>query len=173
MNLRELRSVLTRSDPSEWSKVDSDGPLYRNGFVVSGLRDDGRITDVYWHHSAAVYREDIDLTIQWGMDMDPTRDRDDWHFIWQEKLISKRVSPYRVDAFWRGVLVDRYALISVDNGHGLVPFPHTSGSEPDWYDAVTEREVAVARLVEGLDGVRLGVDRWVAQLDFKVEPDED
>ncbi len=60
-----------------------------------------------------------------------SRDKNDqWHFACAEELISSRVRPYWVDVCWRGVLVDRYALISVDNGHSLVPFSHTRGREP-------------------------------------------
>ena len=176
MNLRDLRQLLTTSDASDWSKLDSSGPLYKNGFVVSGGFDADADHDVNvtWHHSSAVYRDDVDLTIQWGLDLDPTRGRDDqWHFSWAEKLMNSRVSPYWVDVFWRGVLVDRYALASIDGAHGLIPIPHTAGEEPDWYDVVSKRELAVAQLIDDLYGGFHNVDGYIQRLGIRVAGDED
>ena len=173
MNLNELRQILTESRPHQWWKLDATGPLYRNGWVMtSGGGREGHDLEVTWHHEAAVYRDDIDLTIQWGMDMDPGDD-DRRHFDWAEKFINPKVHPWWVDVFWRGVLVDRYGVVSVDGGHGLVPFPHTAGESPDWHNAVTEREVAVVHLVDHLGG---GHDRsvnYIQQVGFRVVPDQD
>lgn len=181
MNLRDLRTILTTTDAWQWSKIDSTGPLYRNGYVVSGTPGGHEHDiDVYWHDSAAVYRDDVDLTIQWGMDLSGIRrNRDDWRLPWAENFPSQSVSPHWVDVFWRGTLVDRYALIGIDGGHGLVPFPRTKAKgdpldhETQYDDVITERELAVARLIDSLQGGFQRVDEYVTRSGLVVIPDED
>lgn len=182
MNLRDLREILTTTDAWQWSRIDSTGPLYRNGYVVSGgLGPDAEHDiNIYWHDSAAVYRDDIDLTIQWGMNLSPVReDRDAWHLPWAEKFPSRSVHPHWVDVFWRGTLVDRYAMVSIDGGHGLVPFPHTKAkSDPLDHDTkydyvISERELGIARLIDSLQGGIYRVDEHVARCGLVVTQDED
>jgi hypothetical protein len=172
MKLQDVRRILTESEGCQWSKLDSAGPLYRNGFGTWTTADNQGI-DVTWHHSAAVYRDDIDLTVQWGMKLDATRDRGHWAFPWAENFMSKDVTPYWVDVFWRGSLVDRYAAVSVDGAHGLVPMPHTAGEEPNWLDAVTKREAGVIRLIAELGNYGRSFDGYLALAGFTIVDDED
>lgn len=175
VRLDELRRILTESSAQAWSKLDSDGPLYRYNVSMVSQPGSQAIPQIDWHHSGAVYRDDVDLTIQWGLDVDSDRDSNDlWNFEWASNFTSPKVHPYFVDVFWRGTLVDRYAVIGVDGGRGLVPFPRTTGEEPNWYDVVTKREVAVAALVTDLGGLRLSMfDYYLDKAGFTVVPDGD
>lgn len=168
MRLEELRELLTASSANQWSKLEA-GPLYREGYTVYGSGPDASMS-VRWHYEAAVYRDDVDLTLQWGMSQGSDWDDDDRTFEWAQGLVDKKARMSFVDVFWRGVLVDRYVLASIDGGHGLVPMPYTATS--GHYPTVNTRQVQVAKLIAELEGDHVDpIDRVLESAGFEVERD--
>lgn len=148
MRLDEIRDLVTSSAP-HWAKLET-GPLYREGWTVYSSGGESNSVP-RWHHEAAVYRDDVDLTLQWGMSDHGDWGDDDRSFEWARTFIDTKVRSFFVDVFWRGVLVDRYVMAHVNGGHGLVPMPRAS-QDDGHYPTVNGREVQIARLITALEG---------------------
>lgn len=147
MRLDQLQELVASSRVTDWEKLEV-GPLYREGYTVwSGSDGDGM--SARWHDEAAVYRHDIDLTVQWGMDQ-YSEDRVQ-RYEWSKGLVNNELRSFFFDVFWRGVLVDRHVLGYFNGNHSLVPMPHSSPLDHH-YPTVTRREVAIAELVAALSG---------------------
>ena len=70
--LQEIRDLVRKSAPLDWHKVE-EGPTYRSRFGFSkGPGARWRLEEDS-HHAILVYTPNVDLTIAYGMDYDPTR----------------------------------------------------------------------------------------------------
>ena len=168
MRLDEVRELLTTTTAAQWAKLEI-GPLYREGYTMYGFGGESSIA-VRWHQEAAVFREDVDLTLQWGMDQVTDQHEGDGVYEWSQGLVDKKARTSFVDVFWRGVLVDRYVLASIDGGHGLVPMPYTSNA--GHYPTVNTRQVQVTKLIADLEGGHVDpIDRVLESHGFEVERD--
>lgn len=119
MKLYELRKIIIDSTSNDWHKIDS-GPTYRQGWEIwSGADIEGTQIKPVEHHSHAAFRDDLDLTITWGM----PRDFDDREltFPWQEAFPDTSVTAMYADVNWRGALVDREVQLVVDGGRAYLP----------------------------------------------------
>ncbi len=99
------------------------------------------------HHSRAVCREEVSLTMSWGMTPYSREERNEPHFDWAKDFVNPVVRLFWVDFFWNNALVDRVELCRVDGGHGTIPIP-------DVRHEVTDFEVSVACLVHDLEESR-------------------
>jgi hypothetical protein len=73
-NLQEIRDLVRKSARHDWHKIE-EGPTYRSRFGFStGPGDHWRLKEDS-HHTTLVYMPDVDLTIAYGMDFDPTTAR--------------------------------------------------------------------------------------------------
>ncbi|NIL86545.1 hypothetical protein RhoFasGS6_03949 [Rhodococcus fascians] len=151
MTLDELRTLIQESNATDWSAIKYEGPTYRDRLMGTGSGAAGDGVGVNSHHSTAIYRPDIDLTLAWGMPMDfrysgsvSNRDRT---FDWSKKFPDSEVSVELADFFWRGSLVERVAYVLVDSSRAVLPWAlEYDGLKTDRY------EYDVARLVDGLAG---------------------
>lgn len=152
MNLHQLLETVRNSRPSQWAKINQYGPIEPPHFHSSS---DGRsITlDVTTHYEQAVFIENVNLSLAWGLDVDysdPTSKHDRRRaFAWADAFVNSDVSLIYVDVRWAGALVYRQTLAIVDGSHGCIPLPRTAGSNPDdtpKYE-VSSDEVALAKLI--------------------------
>ena len=127
-----------------WYRIGIAGPDFHYRWS-SGSGPDGEFSNVMGeHYSAAVCREEPSLTMSWGLDVHARSERQELHFDWAKSFVNTSVRPFWVDFFWNNALIDRVELVSIDGGHGTIPFPSV-GME------VSDFEVTVAYLVHDLE----------------------
>jgi hypothetical protein len=170
----DLCALITNSSPDEWLMLRS-GPFFADGFA--------RITDQTgtWletegHPYFAVWREDVDLRLGWGITVDSGLQFGD-RWIWPDRQIQRVL----VDGFWRGALVARWTTLLVDGGRCYLPEPalayvRTGDGLRDhqaFGSTMVASEVRLARLIHGLGG---GSDqefeRYLAQTQVIEVPDD-
>jgi hypothetical protein len=145
----ELIRTVTGSHPDDWVKV---AEWYVNG----------------GHDYRCVYRQDADLSIEWGMEA-----ADELHFDWV-RFPDRRVSAFFFDVLWRGGLVFRERVLLVDGARAYLPLPSPAFGpeetlEPEGHrmvlgEVVTESRLARARL---LDDMVHGHTEWEGQTNFE------
>jgi hypothetical protein len=155
MRLDEIRQLIVDHDDRDafWHAPQT-GPYFTDAPDVD--------EDTFRQHSELfVYTGDVDLTIQagleWGHLAHQVKRAD---AIWDDVAFpdeSARVS--YADIFWRGVLVDRISVITVDGGRATLPVgtrarrdrdvPFKPGMKVVWDYSATAFEAAVARVVDG------------------------
>lgn len=177
MRIDQLEQTFEGSDADQWMRIDGGGPTYLHSYIVESDAETAHISHVEYHQSIAVLRDDIDVRIAWGFDPDHGEPRRRFNFA--DNFPDSTVSVELGDVFYRGALVQRYWLVSVDGGRSCLPMPSTrlrSGVDKvgphvaeDYEYQVTRAEVAFARLVDSLDGNR-EFDSYLSQAGFRIVP---
>ncbi|MGM5069806.1 hypothetical protein EU244_033830 [Rhodococcus qingshengii] len=106
------------------------------------------------HPHAAVFVDDIDITVAWGLNPSATDDDNDWGYT--EAFTQRDAHEEYADFFYRGALVHREKLLFVD-GRTRLPIAGQRLIGDDDDDAVveyftTEQSRKVARLVHSFHG---------------------
>ncbi|AWB88530.1 hypothetical protein C2138_02275 [Salinibacterium hongtaonis] len=99
-----------------------------------------------YHSARAVLVDDLDVSIEYGMTSDPFGSRENWTEPWSAFPDPKIRGEY-CDVFYRGALVDRIHLASVDGGRATLPLPQRKDDE--W--VVMDWPFRVARLVDSFN----------------------
>jgi hypothetical protein len=104
------------------------------------------------HTCLAVYQADIDLRLAWGLTIGDGLELDGFNFA------DPSITRQAVDGFWRGALVTRWHVLSVDGHRCYLPDPHPAhgktgegvgGVETVRWTAKAS-EVALARLLQAM-----------------------
>lgn len=154
VRLEELRQLIIDSDRErDWHDIII-GTYYTE---VPNVDDD----TYEWPHSMIVYRDDVDLTIQWGLPARRLRHVTTARQLWDEHgaFPDPSARTELADIFWRGNLVDRVELAVVDGGRATLPvgssqvigYDHSRSAEEQEIRRVywaTQFQVAVARLLD-------------------------
>lgn len=160
MKLFEIRRIISDSWDDHWNVI-REGPIY--SYSLGTINE---LATVAGYHSArAVLLDDLDISIEYGMPSDPFDTRSNWTESWSS-FPDPKISGEYCDVFYRGALVDRTHLASVDGGRATLPLPQRKDDEwitMDW-------PYQVARLIDGLNGghdfadyfKRSGIRRWPA-----------
>lgn len=130
--------IADRTDREDWYRLPPGGssphPAEQVGAAsASSASIEGR------HHSRAVSRKAVSLTMSWGKGSCEEAQ----HFGWSEQFDSPTVWAYWVEFFWNNALIDRVELCEVDGGRGTIPLPNRERQ-------VSTFETAVACLIHGL-----------------------
>ncbi len=104
---------------------------FHSRFMTSG--GEGGTLAEESHSNLAVYRNDIDISIAWGMDMDwaGVNDPIKRNYEFTQDFFDTSGHPQFADVFYRGALVDREILVTVDNANALLPLPRAMWGETD------------------------------------------
>lgn len=153
-SLNEIRQMIIDSDPEDWHKPQV-GPYFTDAYNV----DDDAFQS---HDTLFVFEPDVDLTIQHGLkwdDYEITKATDLWDgAVFPDQTVRVRLA----DIFWRGTLIDRVEVVSVDGSRAVLPvgtrhlkneMPISGPDEdfkPEWDYTATAFETAVARVVNNL-----------------------
>lgn len=156
MQLREIRKTIAETWSDHWEQIDH-GPLFRHTYTVEHRKG---IAEVHYHEARWVLREDIDISLEYGM-AGNVLDGDEIDAPW-----GQRVDYRLLDVFYRNALVDRVPIAAVDGFRALLPYPDADG-EGTW--VVTPWRADAARLVDDLLGKR-AFDRYLEQSGIKVLP---
>jgi hypothetical protein len=184
MELNDIHTIITSTEPGDWSKIAS-GPSYRDWFRMIDVPEaDGEMASrihVDSHHTVAVYRGDVNLSIAWGLDHDVEEPPDvpgpRRSFSWQSHFPDEEVYLRFADVFWVGSLVSRHLQVVVDGGRGLLPMPQhvvskrASDQQPmEWEDRVSQLDVDFARLIHGFMYQEDLFEHYLAQAGWRVLP---
>jgi hypothetical protein len=164
MRLDQIRQMIADSSNYDWHKITcwgaGSGPSYKYRLHSWTTKDDVSM-DVDSHGNLAIFRADVDLNIAWGLDREydpPGLEPLELHFDWQDQFMDQKVRPFYADIFWRGNLVEREMLVSVDGGRALLPMPMPEPTERDehgkpteWQEAVSVWEHSFAELIHGFE----------------------
>jgi hypothetical protein len=169
----EIANTILGSSADDWALVSVEGSAYLDRFEELVSAEQSHL-EIESHVYLAVYRPDVDLRLGWGMRQDTGLTFPDWDF--PDGSISRLV----VDAFWRGALVGRWSVLSVDGGRCYMPDPSLAvaavGSAPRDLEVigstVGESRVALARLLQQIQGREdAELDSYLHRANVVVVPD--
>ena len=157
MQLSAVRDLIIKSTTDAWHRIE-DGPSYLGWHV-----DDGTARYEF-HHDVAVYRDDVNLRMAWGLSINPTGP--EYHAPWAKVFTDSRVMPVFADVLWRGALVDRVRLLDVDGGRARLPEPRTHrDGDGKTQQQVTPWETGIARLIHSFSSGE-DYDTYLSQAGF-------
>lgn len=154
MTLDELRQLIIESDREhDWHRLPA-GPYFTDAPDID--------EDTFRQHDELlVYRHDLDLTVQWGLewgDGERKQVSDYWHDV---TFPDMSVKVCFADVFWRRSLVDRVEILAVDGHRAYLPLgtqqaigydsskpPHQQ-ENVTWEYSATAFEVGLARVING------------------------
>lgn len=160
MQLHEIWDKISESW-SDWWNYLPEGPLFNYNL---GTTDDA--ASVFgWHEARAVLIEDVDIAIEWGMSSDPFDRRSDFKPEWAP-FPDESVALCYADIFYRGSLVERVSIASVDGGRAYLPTPDRKDDQ--WI--VMDRSYQLARVINDITDTRdfesyferSGIRKWPA-----------
>lgn len=176
MKFEDLMSTIVNSDPERWNQI-SDGPLYKDQFISStSAKGNELMTDA--HTNVAVYKDDLDISIAWGLDA-----HDSWFdkektvltFDLNKRFADQKVHTIIVDVFWRGSLVEREYVLAVDGYRAYLPLPTGKkvagdGAESATYkDVFNASEIPFARFMHNLvHHVGMTFDEYMSQAGLEI-----
>lgn len=114
MRYDEIRKLIIGSSPDDWAVVESGGEVYLDRFEEHVFGGESRLS-VAGHNRLAVYKDDVDLRLAWGMTVETGLKFRGWEF--------GAIERQRVDGFWRSALVTRWPVLRVDGGRCYLPSP--------------------------------------------------
>lgn len=133
-------------------------PVFHDGFSSVWDKEGSRIEEARSHGEKAVLIDDIDVSLEWGFTWSDGRD-EDWP--WANGFPDQKAQSFWADIFYRGALVDRVRLVSVDGGRAHLPTAgavRNDGGDPgqpapsmasyDWY--VDDWDYDVARVINSI-----------------------
>lgn len=160
LKLQELRGLIASTTGSDWERV-ATGPYFHDGFSSVWDKEGSRIEEARSHGEKAVLIDDIDVSLEWGFTWSDDRD-ESWP--WADGFPDQKAHSFWVDIFYRGALVDRVRLVSVDGGRADLPTAgavRNDGGDPgqpapsmasyDWY--VDDWDYDVARVINSIRGL--------------------
>lgn len=160
MQLHEIWDEIRKSYGEYWSYIP-EGPLFNYNLGTSN----GVATVYGWHDARAVLVHDVDIALEWGMSDDPFERKLDYRPAWAP-FPDSVVSLFYADVFYRGSLVIRETLASVDGGRAVLPVPQTREGKLTAMD----RPYQLARVIDDIMGhrefesyfERSGIYKWPA-----------
>lgn len=144
MKLYEIHKAIAETWDDHWNVI-TEGPLFNYDL---GTIDE--VATVAGYHSArAVLIDDVDIAIEYGMDVDAFGNREKWTESWAP-FADPTIRAEYCDIYYRGALVDRAMLASVDGGRATLPMPELRDGA--W--VAMERPYQLARLVDSFSSGR-------------------
>ena len=131
MRLDDLRRLVADSAPGDWHKI---------GCYGAGADSSRR----HGHRSVFVFRADVNLTMAYGA---PVDDGEPWEDAELAPGPKHDVRVVLLDVLWAGALVDRQALLLVDDGRGILPDYEDEAIDTGQLDAETVARTASVRAV--------------------------
>lgn len=143
MQLHELRSAVANTYAQDWNRI-KDGPL-------------GRLVPAHvtGHTAYAVLKSDLNISLAWGLEVDPREPG--MHprtntYGWLASTGTEEAVPEVADLYVGATLADRITVLVADNGRVILPWPSgrsMDADEPQLY--VTRWEHDFARLVDSFE----------------------
>lgn len=123
MKLSELLEIILKSNPQQWNHIScwgyGSGPSYKNDFTFYNVFErKSNVLNVKSHSSICIYKENIDITIGYGI-----VSNEDFKESWANQFPDPKAYSKIVDIFYRNSLVFRETYLVVDGGRCELPIP--------------------------------------------------
>ncbi|MGX1025377.1 hypothetical protein RKD37_000188 [Streptomyces ambofaciens] len=126
MRLADIRNTIEQSTNEDWHHIGcwggGSGPSFHDRWERWGTLGGEELSkwslDLESHGNTLVNRENVALTIAWGITVNKGM-TPDWNTFPDDRPVDYQVG----DVFWNGALVDRHLLVSVDGGRVILPVP--------------------------------------------------
>ncbi len=163
MELHRILEIVADCDATYFELVR--GPW---GTAFSIDVSDGTV-GFYGHHARAVFRADVAVAIEFGLQYDDGRD---WQEPWAT-FADRTIRGFWADITYNGQVVLRRLMLSVDGGRCVLPAPRpviegVAGNAVVAGQAVTRHERDFARLVDELSSGR-DFERYFQHSQFVIE----
>lgn len=161
MRQNELWNLIIESWDTWWTYIP-DGPL----FTYNLGNSNGHATVFGYHSARAVFIDDIDVALEWGMPEDPLEPNEGEFTAEWAPFRNPSIKLCFADVFYRGSLVERVSIASVDGNRVYLPTPEQQ--DDAW--VVSDREFHLARVINDIAGKRdfetffkrSGIVKWPA-----------
>ena len=163
MTLDEVRDLLKRTSESEWHRIEA--PTFYAVLEAFQVVDHQELS-VNYHTDSAVYRDNVALTIGWGLQR---QSGDTFTPDYLEKFpLEKPIRRTCVDVFWNGAVIDRVSLDILETSYLPSPMPHHDRRHKLERYTVEAYEVGMARLAHHLDKLYDDFDENLSRAGFEV-----
>lgn len=121
MTLNNLIKTVLSSNDHDWNKLNCwgafSGPSFKYNFNFENT--DSSLFKVDSHDTILVYKEDVSITIGYGLSSN-----NDFKADWANKFPDPRASSHFIDIFYNNSLAFRDLFLMVDGGRCKLPIPN-------------------------------------------------
>jgi hypothetical protein len=110
----EITQMITESTADDWKVLTGPTFVHRLGNVRTGGQN---WLEAHSYDYIAVYKPDVDLRLAWGLPYGDNVTYPGWDFP------APGTNRLLADGFWRGALVARWQVLSVDGNRCYLPHP--------------------------------------------------
>ncbi|SMG43308.1 hypothetical protein [Agreia pratensis] len=165
MQLPQIYLSIEPTGPAQWNAI-TFGPIFHQNLSASNTGQGGSVVRVTQHGSRAVLNDDVDISVEFGMEADDIQIDALLDWVKPANFQYDNARPFFVDLFYGGNLVDRVIAVWIDQYRAALPLPYSvtadggvPGAVPTWH--VSRRSFLLVRLVDQLRG-GLEFDRYFA-----------
>ena len=173
MKLPDIYLTMEPTGPAQWNTI-TFGPLFHQQMSASGGGgQSGSTVRVAQHGTRAVLVNDVDVSIEFGMDAAAIQNQALLDWVKPANFAYDNARPFYIDLFYRGSLVDRVVAVWIDEYRGALPLPYSitadggvQGAVPSWH--VSRRSYLLVRLIDQLRGA-VEFDRYFGLSGLKLD----
>jgi hypothetical protein len=165
VQLPQIYLSIEPTGPAHWNAI-TFGPMFHQNLSSSSSGQGGSVVRVAQHGTRAVLNDDVDISIEFGMDAAAIQIDALLDWVKPASFQYDNARPFFVDLFYRGALVDRVIAVWIDEYRAALPLPYSVtadggvvGALPTWH--VSRRSFLLVRLIDQLRG-GLEFDRYFA-----------
>lgn len=146
MRFPEFITTIIESDAEDWHTDRVGGPYFR--YQLGPVEQNGQLKTLEYeaHEKRAIYKGDIDISMEWGY-----RYLDDFKEEWANSFADRTASASFLDLKYRGDIIHREIIVSVDGGRCYLPLPLVP-AEGAKNIQVPRGRVKLVRLVQEITG---------------------
>jgi hypothetical protein len=128
MKFHDLLRLIVDSQADQWHTITcwgaGSGPSYKDRFEFwNTYNAQANVLKADSHSNSAVFREDVAISLAWGLQADAT-----FAEPWATTFPDPKASRDFVDVFYNNSLVYRDTYIVVDGGRACLPMPESADS---------------------------------------------
>lgn len=145
MEFENFISTIVESDAEDWHRDHCGGPYF--SYALGPVTQNDRLINLDYnaHESRAVYKPDIDISLEWGL-----RHLDDFKEPWAQTYSHDSAMSKFVDLNYRGRIVHRELVVFVDGARCILPPPMPE--DDDGNLKVPRSQVKFTKLLNALGG---------------------
>jgi hypothetical protein len=165
VQLPKIYLSIEPTGPAQWNLI-TFGPMFHQNLSASSGGQGGSVVRVVQHGTRAVLNDDVDISIEFGMDASGIQIDALLDWVEPANFQYDNARPFYVYLFYRGNLIDRVIAVWIDEYRAALPLPYSvtadggvPGAVPTWH--VSRRSFLLVRLIDQLRGA-VEFDRYFA-----------
>ena len=167
MQLSNFLTTILSSNSTDW-EVIADGPTYLYDPEIWHTGSDQLLNiTIKTHHSIAVYRQDISISLAWGLE-----NHDSFNEDYATRFADSSASTAWLDLFYSGSLIKRELYVIVDGGRAFLPLADRK-VEKDTYKiigwTVDQDRYKLIKLLNGIRSNAYDFDSYFARSGIEIK----